>query len=289
MSKYTNRIPHKGHHDWALILGSSSGFGGATALALAEAGFHIFGVHLDRQATIKNVEAIIGGIEERGCKAVFFNMNAADPIKREETLDEIQERFLSDKRAHVRILFHSLAFGTLRPFISVSPEEMITKAQMEMTMDVMAHSLVYWTQGLIKRGLMEDGGRIIAMTSEGGSIALPFYGAVSSAKAALESHIRQLAAELAPRGITVNGLLAGITDTPALRKIPGARNMIKVARRKNPFGRLTRPEDVAEAVVLLVMEGAHFISGNIIGVDGAESKVAFVGQKYPHESGAGTR
>ena len=60
------------------------------------------------------------------------------------------------------------------------------------------------------------------MTSAGGTRVLPFYGAVSAAKAALESHVRQLALELAPRGVTVNAIRAGVTDTPALRKIPGS-------------------------------------------------------------------
>src|SRR5205807_964922 len=86
---------------------------------------------------------------------------------------------------------------------------------------VMAHSLVYWVQDLVHRGLMRKGGKIFAMTSAGGTRVLPNYGAVSAAKAALESHVRQLAMELAPRGIAVNAIRAGVTDTPALRKIPG--------------------------------------------------------------------
>src|SRR5207244_8084436 len=87
--------------------------------------------------------------------------------------------------------------------------------------DVMAHSLVYWTQEVVGRGLMTSGGRVYAMTSSGGARVLPFYGPVSAAKAALESHIRQLALELAPHSITANAIRAGVTHTPALQKIPG--------------------------------------------------------------------
>src|SRR6185436_5677632 len=107
--------------------------------------------------------------------------------------------------------------------------EVIGKSHMDMTSDVMGHSLVYWTQDLLAAGLLGRGSRLFAMTSAGGHRIMPSYGAVSAAKAALESHVRQLAYELAPRGITANALCAGVTDTPALRKIPGNEEMIRVA------------------------------------------------------------
>ncbi|MBI5442175.1 MAG: SDR family oxidoreductase [Deltaproteobacteria bacterium] len=79
--------------------------------------------------------------------------------------------------------------------------------------------------------------------------------AVSAAKAALESHIRQLALELAPLGITVNAIQAGLADTSTLRKIPGNEEMLKLAQSRNPVGRLTRPEDVAEAIAVFAEPG----------------------------------
>ncbi len=267
-------------HDWALVLGASSGFGGAAALELARHGMNIFGVHLDRQATMPTVEKLLKDIRHTGVKAVFFNINAADAIKRNETLDEIKERFDSEKDATIKVLMHSLAFGTLKPFIAKKPEDSITQAQMEMTLDVMANSLVYWTQGLVSRHLMKRGGRIFSMTSSGGHTAIPTYGAVSAAKAALEAHTRQLAVELGLQGITVNSLMAGVTDTPALRKIPGNIGMLDIARQKNPAGRLTTPEDVAKLIVLLSQDGASWVSGNVIGVDGGEDIVSYIGQKH---------
>jgi enoyl-[acyl-carrier-protein] reductase (NADH) len=150
---------------------------------------------------------------------------------------------------------------------------------MEMTIDVMANSIVYWTQGLVFRNLMRKGGRIYGMTSSGGHAVLPNYGAVSAAKAALESHIRQLSMELGPYEITANTLLAGVTDTPALRKIPGSQAMLDIARAKNPAGRLTTPEDIAKVVALLSEDSAAFMSGNVICVDGGEDIVSYVGQK----------
>ena len=139
-----------------------------------------------------------------------------------------------------------------------------------MTMDVMANSLVYWTQELVRQKFLGSGGRIFSMTSAGGARVWKSYGAVSAAKAALESHTRQLALELAPLGITINALMAGVTDTPALRKIPGSDEMLSMAQRKNPSNRLTTTQDVADALGLLSHPKSHWITGNVICVDGGE-------------------
>jgi enoyl-[acyl-carrier protein] reductase III len=257
--------------EWALILGASSGFGEATALELASLGMNIFGVHLDRKTTLPNAERIVSEIKAAGREAVFYNVNAADAEKRQEILREIQGRLTGGGRPHkIRVLLHSLAFGTLKPFISKSPADVVAKAQMDMTLDVMANSLVYWAQDLLAHQLMGEGGRIFAMTSAGGARVWPTYGAVSAAKASLESHIRQLALELAPFGITANAIMAGVTDTPALRKIPGSDEMIRLAQKKNPTGRLTTTKDVAEAIGLLSHPKSHWMTGNVICVDGGE-------------------
>ena len=261
---------------WALILGASSGFGAASAIKLAEDGYNIFGIHLDRQATMPNVEKIKAQIESFGSNCIFFNVNAADAVKRGEIINEIKT--IADGSAIIKILIHSLAFGSLKSFVSKNKNEAITKAQMEMTLDVMAHSLVYWVQDLVLNELFARKGRIFAMTSSGGHTAIPFYGAVSAAKAALESHIRQLSTELGELDISANAIMAGVTDTPALRKIPGNIPMIEVARRKNPRNRLTSPEDVAKVISLLCQDGGEWISGGLIHADGGEDVISFVGQ-----------
>lgn len=262
---------------WALVLGASSGFGGASSVELAKNGYNILGIHLDRQSTMHKVSAIIKKIEKTGHKAVFFNMNAADQLKRNDTLDEIKERFATKEHPHINVLIHSLAFGTLKPFITKSPNDGITKSQMEMTLDVMAHSLVYWTQGLVHRDLLAKGSRIFALTSAGSQQVIPTYGAVSAAKAALEAHIRQLSVELGSMKVTANAIMAGVTDTPAVRKIPGHENMIKAAHGKNPMGKLTTPEEVAKAIVMLCQPAADWLTGNVIGVDGGEYNVSYTG------------
>lgn len=259
---------------WALILGASSGFGEATSLALARAGLDIVGVHLDRKATLPNVERIVGEIKALGRQAHFFNVNAADEEKRIEVASEM-ERILRerDQPGTVRVMLHSLAFGTLKLFIVDPMKEAVTKAQMDMTLDVMAHSLIYWAQELVGRGLMGEGGRIFAMTSSGGARVLPHYGPVSAAKAALESNIRQLAAELAPLGITANSIRAGVTATPAAKKIPNYEAFSRKASERNPHRRLTTTEDVARAIVVLTHPDTYWMTGNVIGVDGGEEIV----------------
>jgi NAD(P)-dependent dehydrogenase (short-subunit alcohol dehydrogenase family) len=258
--------------DWALILGASSGFGEACALELARTGMNIFGVHLDRRATLPHVEEVIAGVESRGREAVFFNVNAADAENRIAVLEDIEAKF-RQQPGTVRVLVHSLAFGTLKPFFDESPDGVLNRQQMEMTLDVMAHSLLYWVQDLVVRKLMVSGGRIFALTSSGASRVMPTYGGVSAAKAALESHIRQLTFELAPLGITANAIRAGVTDTPALRKIPGNELLIKHGLERNPHGRLTTPQDVAAAIAVLCHPNTYWMTGNVIGVDGGEGIV----------------
>ena len=132
---------------WALVLGASSGFGEAVSVALARAGMNIFGVHLDRKATLGNIERITGEIAARGREARFFNVNAADAEKRAEVAAEMQKVLEQrGETGRVRVLLHSLAFGTLKLFIADPIKDAVTQSQMDMTLDVMAHSLVYWTQ-----------------------------------------------------------------------------------------------------------------------------------------------
>ena len=259
---------------WALILGSSSGFGAAACLALARSGFHIIGVHLDRRATLPNAERVSAQVQAAGCRALFFNVNAADPERRAEVISACRQAFQELPGSAIHTLFHSLAFGTLKPFIAPQPDAAIKPADMNMTLDVMANSLVYWVQDLFATRLFAANAKVFAMTSAGGHRVWATYGAVSAAKAALESHVRQLAVELAPQGIAVNALRAGVTDTPAARRIPGSDVMFQRALQSNPGGRLTTPEDVAELLVSLSLCNSPWMTGNAIGVDGGEDLVS---------------
>ncbi|MGA7732382.1 MAG: SDR family oxidoreductase [Chloroflexia bacterium] len=256
--------------EWALVLGSSSGFGAATSIALAEqAGLNICGVHLRRPTDQDMFEEVKARVEAAGRMYIPFNMNAANADRRKDALDKVASEM---DGSGFRVLMHSLAFGTLKPYITANVEEAIQQGNMDMTLDVMAHSLVYWVQDTMQRGMLGRGSRIFAMTSAGSHRIIPTYGAVSAAKAALESHIRQLASELAPHGITANAILAGVTDTPALRRIPGSDRLLEGALARNPSGRLTVPTDIANFIALLAMpgNGGDWVTGNVINVDGGE-------------------
>lgn len=257
----------------ALVLGASSGFGEAICLTLAARGMDIIGVHLDRRAGIEHVAEITQRITALGRSSWFFNINAASDEKRAATLDEIDARLAARAKGEkVRVLVHSIAFGSLRPVIAPidRPDERLTRAQIEMTLDVMATSLIYWTQDLVARGHLAEHGRVLAMTSSGSTQMWPGYGAVGAAKAALEAYVRQLAVEGAGRGFTANAICAGVTQTPALQKIPGADGIVTRASARNPHGRLGSPQDVADAVAELVRTGTHWMTGNVIAVDGGE-------------------
>lgn len=253
---------------WCLILGASSGMGRAAALAMAGEGASVIGVHLDRAEMQESVDALVGELRARRVQARFFNTNAAGAANRAELLPVVAE--LTGGQG-IRVLLHSLAFGSLLPYLRNGEEEPVISArQLDMTLNVMAHSLVYWVQDLHAAGLLRRGAKVFAMTSAGDQKVTRNYGAVSAAKCALESHVRQLALELAPHGVAVNALRAGVTITPSLERIPEHEALVERSRRSNPHGRLTTPEDVGEAIALLSRTDSSWITGNVIGVDGGE-------------------
>ena len=264
-----------GRECWALVLGASSGFGAAVAKAWARQGFGIIGVHLDMRSTRAAAEAVRDEIADIGVPVVFHNTNAADDTKRDAVIESIgtlfEERRAAGEQPMIGAMLHSLAFGATLHYVTDDPERKeLSRKQLEMTVDVMAHSLLYWTRDLYHAGCLQRGSRVFAMTSEGAILAVPTYGAVSAAKAALEAHVRQLALELAQSGITVNAIRAGVTDTPALRHIPGWEQLVEAANTRNPSGRMTRPEDVADALTVLATPQTQWMTGNTIGVDGGE-------------------
>ena len=138
------------------------------------------------------------------------------------------------------------------------------------TILAMGTSLLGWTQELFARGLFAPDTRIFGMTSEGNEVAWKGYAAVSAAKVSLESLARSIAIEFAPYGVRCNIIQAGVTDTPALRAIPGSDQLKSQARLRNPGGRLTTPEDIAGVIYLLSQNEASGINGELIRVDGGE-------------------
>jgi NAD(P)-dependent dehydrogenase (short-subunit alcohol dehydrogenase family) len=149
-------------------------------------------------------------------------------------------------------------------------ESVLEDEDMARTIFAMGTSLLSWVQRVHAAGLFAADARVLGLTSEGNEVAWRGYAAVAAAKTALESVSRAIAVEFAPFGIRSNILQPGITDTPALRLIPGSERMKAGARLRNPLGRLTQPEDVANMVFLLSLDEAAWVNGALIRVDGGE-------------------
>ena len=152
-----------------------------------------------------------------------------------------------------------------------SSENLLDEEDMARTIESMGTNLLAWTQGMVERDLFSDDARVLGLTSEGNKVAWKGYAAVGAAKVALESVSRSIAVEMASLGVRSNIIQAGVTDTPALRMIPGNAHLKAQARIRNPFNRLTTPEDVANVVYLLSVPESSWINGAIIRVDGGES------------------
>jgi NAD(P)-dependent dehydrogenase (short-subunit alcohol dehydrogenase family) len=149
-------------------------------------------------------------------------------------------------------------------------KQLLDEEDLARTIYAMGTSLLGWVRQLFDRGLFAADARVLGLTSEGNQLAWKGYAAVAAAKVALESLARSIAVEFAPYGIRCNVIQAGIAETPALAAIPGSDHLKAQARLRNPFGRLTVPRDVANAVYLLATDEAAWINGEVIRVDGGE-------------------
>ncbi len=252
---------------WAIILGGSTGLGLATAKKLAKHGMNICIVHRTRKADLPNVEKEFDCIENEGVLVKHFNVDATNAEKRTSIISTLKEAF--NKGEKVRTLVHSIAKGNLKPMIADDQRE-LQHDDFQLTIDAMAISLYDWTKDVLAAGLFAADARVISFTSEGSLKAWKNYAAVSAAKAALEAISRSIALEMALSGIRANCIMAGVTDTASLRMIPDAENLMDHSKLRNPFSRLTTPENVADVVYLLCKDEAAWINGAIIPVNGGE-------------------
>lgn len=253
-------------NEWALILGGSSGLGLATAKKLAKHGMNICVIHRNSRAQQANIEKEFKEIASTGVDFASYNMDAFHPEKRTALIKDLSEEFEGGK---IKAFVHSVAKGNLKPMVS-EEQPTLQSDDFQLTIQAMGISLYDWVKALFDANLFAADARVVSFTSEGNTKAWKNYAAVSAAKVTLEAITRNIALEFAPFGIRANCIQAGVTDTASLRMIPGSDQLKEHSIKRNPFSRLTLPEDVANVVYLLSKDEAAWINGTIIKVDGGE-------------------
>lgn len=250
---------------WALILGGSSGLGLASAKKLAAEGMNICIIHRNPRAEMEAINHEFEKIRALNGKFLSFNKDILNSQHQVEIVAGLKEVLGAEGK--IRCLLHSIAKGNLKP---MTGSETLSSDDFAITLHAMATSLYDWTKLIFNENLFADDARILAFTSEGSSKPLQNYGAVAAAKAALEAISRNIALEFAPFGLRANCIQAGVTDTRSLQMIPGSEKIVEHSKKRNPFKRLTTPEDVANVVSLLCSDEAAWINGCVIPVDGGE-------------------
>ncbi|MBD3167495.1 enoyl-[acyl-carrier-protein] reductase FabL [bacterium] len=242
----------------ALVTGGSRGIGRAIALALAQRGANVaINFFRNRSAAQETVDAI----EAHGVKGRAYRANVAHEEQLHKLFDEFKQDF-----DRLDVLISNAASGVLKPALE------LTRRHWEWTMDINAATLLHLVQHAFP--LMQDGGKVVAISSLGSVRAINNYAAVGASKAALESLVRHLAVELAPENINVNILSAGTVDTDALKHFPNREEILQGSREKTPAGRLVTPDEVADSALFLVSDYARMIHGQTLVVDGGYSIVA---------------
>ncbi len=254
-------------NNWAIILGGSSGLGMASAQKLASEGLNICIVHRDRKSVMPEIEKAFEKIKSQQVALLHFNMDALNIAKRGTIISSLKKELGSEGK--IKVLIYSIAKGNLKPMVAADTPT-LKNDDFHLTIESMAIGLYDWVQHLFQDKLFAADTRIISFTSEGNQKAWRNYAAVSAAKAALEAITRNIALEFSVHGIRANCLQAGVTDTASFRMIPGSELLKAHSLLRNPFKRLTTPEDVANAVFLLCQKEAAWINGTVIPVDGGE-------------------
>jgi NAD(P)-dependent dehydrogenase (short-subunit alcohol dehydrogenase family) len=236
----------------------------------------VFVVHRDRRASMPGISKAFQEIRQSGGRLESLNADALSEVGMQMIVQRLRELIEPDGK--VAVLVHSITQGNLKKLAaegSGSGETLLSEEDFAQTLHAMGSSLSLWTTRLLRDKLLAPDTRVLGITSEGGEKASPYYAAVGAAKAVLQSLCRSMALELAPFGIRTNLVSAGVTDTPGIRSIPGHEEMMLHAIHRNPFGRLTQPEDVANVIWLLTLPESAWINGAIIRVDGGEQIVGW--------------
>lgn len=249
----------------ALIIGGSKGIGWASARKLAKKGFRVFIIHRDPRVDVAFFEGKVNELTSQGFPIIHYNKDA---LKKENQLWLVNQiiQQLGDEKLDVFV--HSLAKGSLK---SMTGEALLSAEDLAITIHAMGYNMYEWASLLFQHQMFTEQASLIGFTSEGSARVWDNYAAVSAAKASMESLMKSMAVSFAAFGIRTNLIQAGVCDTEAFRQIPGHEKIADFTKKRNPFHRLTTPEDVANVVYLLTKDEAKWINGSIIKVDGGES------------------
>lgn len=250
--------------NWAVILGGSGSFGLASAKLLATRGFNLILVYRERRGNLQNLNHEFELLKKK-CDLITFNLNANEPINQNLIIDELLKR--PELKNRVSFLLHAIADGNLKPLFS---NQSLTMDDFNHTIQSMGTSLYLWTRLLHFNGFFAKNSSVLGLTSEGVNRYYQNYAAVASAKSVMESNMRYMAVELAKYGVRANVISAGITDTLALKSFPNYDAFIEGAKKRNPYKRLTIPEDVAKVIAFMASDDSIWINGTVITVDGGE-------------------
>lgn len=252
-------------------MGGSSGFGLAAVEKLAHHGMNIAALYRETSAAEKALKEKFSGIaSSAGVTIEAHNVNALDAGSREDFIGQFVAG--QGRKQRVRLLLHSIARGNLKPLMTTpggNPEGLSIE-DIRFTGYAMGTSLLDWARSLYHNELFTADARIVGLTSEGAHKYWDGYAAVSIAKASLESLVTYMAVEMGKYGLKTNLIQAGITDTPSLKRIPSSHRLLELTPGRNPLGRMTRVEDIANAIYLLCLDEAAWINGSVIHVDGGE-------------------
>ncbi len=241
----------------ALVTGGSRGIGRAIALRLAHAGAHVIITFFRNRTAAKETAEAISASRVR---AHVVKVHVGDPDQVRALFEEVEHEF-----GALDVLVSNAASGVARPVLDLEVKEW------DWTINTNARALLLLAQGAAPLMVRRGGGHVVAVSSLGARQVEQYYAAVGAAKAALESLTRYLAVELAPYGIVVNAVAAGVVATDALQHFPNRTAMLEKARTRTPAGRMVTPEDVAAVVHFLCTPAADMIRGQTIVVDGGIS------------------
>jgi len=234
-----------------LVTGGSRGIGRELALRFADEGAARIAIGYFRSDSA--AEAVAADVRSRGAESILVRGNVSSPKVAEQV----------GALGPLDVLVHNAATGVIRPALETEDKHW------DWTLAANARALLSLARAAAPQ--MPSGSAIVGLSSLGSFRVLENYVLVGTSKAALESVVRYLGVELAPRGIRVNAVSAGVVETGALEFFPNKQEMLDAARGRTPAGRMVEPIDLARVVAFLCGPGGEMIRGQTIVVDGGFS------------------